>query len=75
MGRLAEIDADLHELPDFEKGVQFERERIINELKRTTTRFEIPLQAGELKELWENFLRDNIIKIINLEVENSGNKE
>lgn len=29
MGRLADIDADLHELPDYEKGIQAERERII----------------------------------------------
>ena len=29
MGRLKDIDAELHELPDFEKGVQFERERIL----------------------------------------------
>lgn len=28
MGRLADIDAELHELPDFEKGIQAERERI-----------------------------------------------
>ena len=28
MGRLAEIDADLHELPDYEKGIRAERERI-----------------------------------------------
>ena len=29
MGRLADIDADLHELPDYEKGIQAERQRII----------------------------------------------
>jgi hypothetical protein len=29
MGRLAEIDAELHELPDYEKGIRAERERII----------------------------------------------
>jgi hypothetical protein len=29
MGRLADIDAEMHELPDFEKGIQAERERII----------------------------------------------
>ena len=29
MGRLKDIDAEMRELPDFEKGVQFERERII----------------------------------------------
>ena len=29
MGRLADIDAELHELPDYEKGIQAERERII----------------------------------------------
>jgi len=30
MGRLKDIDAEMHELPDFEKGVEFERERILN---------------------------------------------
>jgi len=30
MGKLKDIDAEMHELPDFEKGVQFERERILN---------------------------------------------
>jgi len=30
MGRLKDIDAEMHELPDFEKGIQFERERILN---------------------------------------------
>lgn len=29
MGRLKDIDADLHELPDYEKGIQAERQRII----------------------------------------------
>jgi hypothetical protein len=30
MGRLKDLDVEMHELPDFEKGVQFERERILN---------------------------------------------
>jgi hypothetical protein len=29
MGRLKDIDAELHELPDYEKGIRAERERII----------------------------------------------
>ena len=29
MGRLKDIDVELHELPDYEKGIQAERERII----------------------------------------------
>jgi len=29
MGRIKDIDVEMHELPDFEKGVQAERERII----------------------------------------------
>jgi hypothetical protein len=33
MGRIADLDAELHELPDYEKGVQFERERIIKILQ------------------------------------------
>ena len=33
MGRMAEIDANLRELPDYEKGVQVERERIIKLLE------------------------------------------
>ena len=32
MGRIKDLDAILHELPDFEKGVQAERERILKEL-------------------------------------------
>lgn len=35
MGRLADIDADLHELPDYEKGIRSERERIIKILNET----------------------------------------
>jgi len=30
MGRLKDLDVEMHELPDFEKGIQFERERILN---------------------------------------------
>jgi hypothetical protein len=30
MGRLKDIDVEMHELSDFEKGIQFERERILN---------------------------------------------
>ena len=30
MGRIKDIDVELHELPDYEKGVQAERERILN---------------------------------------------
>jgi len=33
MGRMAEIDANLRELPDYEKGIQQERERIIKLLE------------------------------------------
>ena len=29
MGRIADLDAEMTELPDYEKGVQAERERII----------------------------------------------
>ena len=35
MGRLADIDADLHELPDYEKGIWSERERIVKLLNKT----------------------------------------
>jgi hypothetical protein len=35
MARLAEIDAEMHELPDYEKGVQAERERIVTLLNKT----------------------------------------
>lgn len=64
MGRLADIDAEMHELPDYEKGIQAERERIIGILMNTTTKFRIPLEAGELKRLWEDFLRQRIIDTI-----------
>jgi len=39
MGRLADIDAELHELPDFEKGIQAERERIITLLNRVADEY------------------------------------
>jgi len=39
MGRLADIDADLHELPDYEKGIQAERERIIRLLNRVADEY------------------------------------
>ena len=29
MGRIADLDAELHELPDYEKGIQAERQRIL----------------------------------------------
>ena len=35
MGRLKDIDVEMHELPDFEKGVQAERERIVKILNDT----------------------------------------
>lgn len=51
MGRLADLDADLHELPDYEKGVQAERQRILeileSERKRSGLGF---IQFGTLKE-------------------------
>lgn len=30
MGRIKDIDVDLHELPDYEKGIQAERQRILD---------------------------------------------
>ena len=35
MGRLKDRDVEMHELPDFEKGVQAERERIVKILNDT----------------------------------------
>jgi len=35
MGRIADLDAELHELPDYEKGIQAERERIVKILNET----------------------------------------
>ena len=35
MGRLKDIDAEMHELPDYEKGIQAERERIVKILNDT----------------------------------------
>jgi hypothetical protein len=29
MGRIADLDAEMHELPDYEKGIRAERERIL----------------------------------------------
>jgi len=39
MGRLADIDAEMHELPDFEKGIQAERERITILLNRVADEY------------------------------------
>jgi hypothetical protein len=33
MGKIKDIDAELHELPDYEKGIRAERERIIKILQ------------------------------------------
>jgi hypothetical protein len=38
MARLAEIDADLTELPDYEKGIRLERERILTILETEKAR-------------------------------------
>ena len=43
MARMAEIDAELHELPDFEKGVQSEYARILNLL---TAEFDALVELG-----------------------------
>lgn len=39
MGRIKDIDADMHELPDFEKGIQAERERIATLLETITDKY------------------------------------
>ena len=36
MGRMKDLDVELHELPDYEKGVRAERERIIKLLEEIT---------------------------------------
>jgi hypothetical protein len=38
MGRLKDLDAELHELPDYEKGIQAERQRILDILESEKTR-------------------------------------
>jgi hypothetical protein len=43
MGRMADLDAELHELPDFEKGVQSEYARI---LKLLTAEFDALVELG-----------------------------
>jgi hypothetical protein len=43
MGRMADLDAELHELPDFEKGVQSEYARILNLL---TEEFDALVELG-----------------------------
>ena len=51
MGRIKDIDVELHELPDFEKGVRFENERIIKLIKKN---------KHTLVDLWE------VIKLIEI---------
>ena len=60
MGRIKDIDAEMHELPDFEKGIQFERERIVNLIKDMTNG--LPVKNWNNTDLW--YLRDSIIKAI-----------
>ena len=51
MGRIKDLDAAMHELPDYEKGIQVERQRIIeileSEKKRTGLNF---IQYGTILE-------------------------
>ena len=60
MGKMKDIDANMHELPDFEKGIQFERERIVNLIKDMTNG--LPVKSWNNTDLW--YLRDSIIKAI-----------
>ena len=39
MGKMKDLDAGMHELPDFEKGIQFERERITTLLEAITNKY------------------------------------
>jgi hypothetical protein len=56
MGRLKDIDAEMHELPDFEKGVQFERERIIKLLEEQAEITDyVEMQINSLIALIKNF--------------------
>lgn len=65
MGKMKDLDADMHELPDFEKGVQFERERIISLITDMTNR--LPVKTWINPELIH--LRWKIIKAIKGETE------
>jgi hypothetical protein len=48
MGRMAEIDANLRELPDYEKGIQQERERIIKLLDDLVLTYGVDAQMSVL---------------------------
>ena len=60
MGRIKDIDVELHELPDFEKGIQFERERIIALIMEITN--SIPMKTWSNTDLW--YLREDILNKI-----------
>jgi hypothetical protein len=54
MARLAEIDADLTELPDYEKGIRLERERIVKLLETEKARSKLGfIQYQRILELME----------------------
>ena len=60
MGRIKDIDVEMHELPDFEKGIQFERERIIALIMEITN--SIPMKTWSNTDLW--YLREDILNKI-----------
>jgi len=64
MGRMAEIDANLRELPDYEKGVQAERERIIKLLENETLEATPENHGLEYDKLVWAGIREQLIALI-----------
>ena len=89
MGRIADIDAEMHELPDYEKGIRAERERIIKLLeKQAAVTGYVEIELGKLIALIQNIDNSNIHTTVDNEInvtsksvlrrltlENSGNLE
>ena len=62
MGRIKDIDVELHELPDYEKGVQSEQERIIKLLKEKLAKMKFQEPNSDLEE--HELLYDGLIALI-----------
>jgi hypothetical protein len=61
MAKLAEIDADLTELPDYEKGIRLERERILKWIE--SNRSAIEIDAG-INVYRDHFDSESLIEFI-----------
>jgi len=68
---MKDLDVELHELPDFDKGVRAERERILNILYNKGLELEKDVSLDDEASRTRYLFMLDIIEI----VKNSGNKE